>query len=84
LLFLKSFMSFMSFWSFSATRQLAPGGRLVIPIGTDSRLQELVRVRRTGPDFRRETLCAVRFVPLVGEQGWRTKEGEAKAATAAR
>ena len=65
--------------------QLAPGGRLVIPIGTDPRLQELVRVRRTVPDdFRRETLCAVRFVPLVGEQGWRTKEGEAVAAMAAR
>lgn len=57
--------------------QLAPGGRLVIPIGTDPRLQELVRVRRVGPDgFRRESLGAVRFVPLVGAQGWRTKEGD--------
>jgi protein-L-isoaspartate(D-aspartate) O-methyltransferase len=57
--------------------QLALGGRLVIPIGTDPRLQELVRVRRTGPDeHRRESLGAVRFVPLVGEQGWRTKEGD--------
>jgi protein-L-isoaspartate(D-aspartate) O-methyltransferase len=57
--------------------QLATGGRLVIPIGTDPRLQELVRVRRTGPDeFKRESLGAVRFVPLVGAQGWRTKEGD--------
>ncbi|MFL6291899.1 MAG: protein-L-isoaspartate(D-aspartate) O-methyltransferase, partial [Thermoanaerobaculia bacterium] len=57
--------------------QLASGGRLVIPIGTDPRLQELVRVRRTGPDeFKRESLGAVRFVPLVGAQGWRTKEGD--------
>jgi protein-L-isoaspartate(D-aspartate) O-methyltransferase len=57
--------------------QLAPGGRLVIPIGTDPRLQELVRVRRTGPDdFKRESLGAVRVVPLVGAQGWRTKEGD--------
>ncbi|MFP5288316.1 MAG: protein-L-isoaspartate(D-aspartate) O-methyltransferase, partial [Thermoanaerobaculia bacterium] len=57
--------------------QLAPGGRLVIPIGTDPRLQELVRVRRAGADeFRRESLGAVRFVPLVGAQGWRTKEGD--------
>lgn len=57
--------------------QLAVGGRLVIPIGNDPRLQELVRVRRTGPDtFERESLGAVRFVPLVGAQGWRTPEGD--------
>ena len=57
--------------------QLAPGGRLVIPIGTDPRLQELVRVRRTGPEkFQRESLGAVRFVPLVGAQGWQTSEGD--------
>ncbi len=56
--------------------QLAAGGRLVIPIGTDPRLQELVRLRRTGPDeFKRESLGAVRFVPLVGAQGWQTGEG---------
>lgn len=55
--------------------QLAPGGRLVIPIGTDPRLQELVRVRRTPDGFRRESLGAVRFVPLVGAQGWQTPEG---------
>ncbi len=57
--------------------QLAVGGRLVIPIGTDPRLQELVRVRRTGPEtFEKESLGAVRFVPLVGAQGWRTPEGD--------
>ena len=51
--------------------------RLVIPIGTDPRLQELVRVRRAGPDeFKRESLGAVRFVPQVGAQGWQTKEGD--------
>jgi protein-L-isoaspartate(D-aspartate) O-methyltransferase len=51
--------------------QLAPGGRLVIPVGKDPRLQKLVRVRRTadGAD-RREDLGDVRFVPLVGAQGW--------------
>jgi protein-L-isoaspartate(D-aspartate) O-methyltransferase len=57
--------------------QLAVGGRLVIPIGTDPRLQELVRVRRTAPDrFERENLGGVRFVPLVGAQGWRTSQGD--------
>lgn len=55
--------------------QLAPGGRLVIPIGRDPRLQELVRVwKRQDGGTERENLGAVRFVPLVGEQGW-TEEG---------
>jgi protein-L-isoaspartate(D-aspartate) O-methyltransferase len=51
--------------------QLAPGGRLVIPIGEDRSLQTLVRVTR-GMDgsLRREDLGDVRFVPLIGAQGW--------------
>jgi len=50
--------------------QLAPGGRLVVPIGSPSE-QELVRVR-LDDDGRARTqhLGAVRFVPLVGEEGW--------------
>jgi protein-L-isoaspartate(D-aspartate) O-methyltransferase len=51
--------------------QLAPGGRLVIPVGPTQHLQTLVRVRRNAQgEFRREELCPVRFVPLIGEQGW--------------
>ena len=51
--------------------QLAPEGRLVIPVGPTQHLQTLIRVRRVGEhDFRREELCPVRFVPLIGEQGW--------------
>jgi protein-L-isoaspartate(D-aspartate) O-methyltransferase len=51
--------------------QLAPQGRLVIPIGATPHLQTLVRVRKlAGGDSRREELCPVRFVPLIGEQGW--------------
>lgn len=50
--------------------QLAVGGRLVIPVGpADS--QVLTRVTRVGTDeYREEVLTEVRFVPLVGEQGW--------------
>lgn len=50
--------------------QLALGGRLVIPVGrADSQL--LLRVTRAGrEDYREERLTQVRFVPLVGEQGW--------------
>lgn len=50
--------------------QLRPGGRLVIPVGSADG-QRLVRERR-GEDgsFAREELGRVRFVPLVGTQGW--------------
>ncbi|MCZ0814152.1 MAG: protein-L-isoaspartate(D-aspartate) O-methyltransferase [Pseudomonadota bacterium] len=51
--------------------QLATGGRMVVPIGSDARAQELVRVtRRDKGQFDREDLADVRFVPLIGEQGW--------------
>jgi len=52
--------------------QLAQGGRLVIPVGDSQTLQNLLRVRRlTGGEFRYEELCGVRFVPLIGEKGWK-------------
>lgn len=52
-------------------KQLAVGGRLVIPTGDIPRMQELVRLRRLSEDeYRRESLGGVRFVPLIGEAGW--------------
>lgn len=52
-------------------QQLETGGRLVIPIGRTKAYQELVRVTRVAEDeFRTEDLVPVRFVPLVGEEGW--------------
>ncbi|MCA9718559.1 MAG: protein-L-isoaspartate(D-aspartate) O-methyltransferase [Myxococcales bacterium] len=45
--------------------QLAPGGRLVAPVG--ERHQELVVIRRTPRGFRRESVIPVRFVPMTGE-----------------
>jgi protein-L-isoaspartate(D-aspartate) O-methyltransferase len=47
--------------------QLAPGGRLVLPVGEPNGNQELVRVRR-GQDghLREERLGPVSFVPLIG------------------
>lgn len=50
--------------------QLADGGRLVMPIEERPGWQELVRATRHGDDWRREGFGAVRFVPLIGEQGW--------------
>ncbi|MFP4462824.1 MAG: protein-L-isoaspartate(D-aspartate) O-methyltransferase [Guyparkeria sp.] len=52
-------------------RQLAVGGRLVIPVGPDDETQELVRITRLGEnEYRREDLADVRFAPLLGEGGW--------------
>jgi len=51
--------------------QLAPEGRLVIPVGDGQGRQELLRIRRTGDDRYDETsLGQVQFVPLIGEGGW--------------
>lgn len=50
--------------------QLVPGGRMVAPVGADSRAQELVRVtRREKGQFDREDLADIRFVPQLGDQG---------------
>ena len=55
--------------------QLKVGGRLVIPVGTDPRAQELVRVTRISNDkFESEDIADVRFVPLVGKEGWAPAE----------
>jgi protein-L-isoaspartate(D-aspartate) O-methyltransferase len=55
----------------SLKEQLKVGGRLVIPVGADQRSQELVRVTRISKDeYRNEDIADVRFVPLIGEQGW--------------
>jgi protein-L-isoaspartate(D-aspartate) O-methyltransferase len=57
----------------SLKRQLKIGGRMVIPVGGDQRVQELVRVTRVAEDdYRQEDLADVRFVPLLGEEGWAT------------
>jgi protein-L-isoaspartate(D-aspartate) O-methyltransferase len=45
--------------------QLAPGGRLVIPVGEG--FQNLVLVTRTESGFDRRTVTPVRFVPMTGK-----------------
>ncbi len=45
--------------------QLAPDGRLVMPVG-GARGQELVRVTRTEAGFETERLGGVSFVPMIG------------------
>lgn len=50
--------------------QLAEGGSLIMPVGPESRGQELLRVRRIDDQPIEEDLGPVRFVPLIGAQGW--------------
>jgi protein-L-isoaspartate(D-aspartate) O-methyltransferase len=55
--------------------QLAIGGRIVMPVGSEQRAQQLVRVTRVSEnDFDQERLGHVRFVPLIGEQGWEKEQ----------
>ena len=50
--------------------QLAVGGRMVLPHG-DVEHQQLVRItRRDAEHFDQEELGDVRFVPLLGAEGW--------------
>lgn len=69
----------------SLKEQLKIGGRLVIPVGADQRTQELVRVVRVSKDeYRSEDIADVRFVPLIGEEGWPGAQGEGRARRAGR
>jgi len=52
------------------TEQLAPGGRLVVPVG-DSQQQAVQLVRRDHDgNITVQTLEGCRFVPLIGQQGF--------------
>jgi len=52
--------------------QLAEAGSLVMPIGDPGSVQELVKVTKgPGGKLIEENLGAVRFVPLIGEEGWK-------------
>ena len=50
-------------------RQLAPGGRLVVPVGDESH-QQLYRLVQQEDGLTKEKLANVRFVPLIGADGW--------------
>lgn len=46
--------------------QLNPGGRMIIPVGPESRVQNLVLVEKSAKNtYHQTTVMAVRFVPLV-------------------
>jgi protein-L-isoaspartate(D-aspartate) O-methyltransferase len=54
----------------SLLNQLVLGGTLIIPVG-DAISQQLLRLRKTGSEqYSREIIEWVRFVPLLGKEGW--------------
>ena len=49
--------------------QLVDGGRIVLPVGGEH-AQELLVAEKHGGKLHRRHVCGVRFVRLIGEQGW--------------
>ncbi|MEX2531483.1 MAG: protein-L-isoaspartate(D-aspartate) O-methyltransferase [Gemmatimonadota bacterium] len=54
--------------------QLAVGGRMIIPVGSRE-VQELLLVEKNEEGIESRALMECRFVPLVGEEGWRPDGG---------
>ncbi len=51
-------------------KQLADGGRMIIPIG-NKYSQDLIKVTRVDDRFLEKNLGGCRFVDLIGEHGWK-------------
>jgi protein-L-isoaspartate(D-aspartate) O-methyltransferase len=54
-------------------KQLAEGGRMVIPVGGESE-QELWLMMKTKEGIKRIYLCSCIFVKLIGKEGWDIRE----------
>lgn len=50
--------------------QLAPGGRIVIPLGRTTSGQSMWRFTKLPDELKSENLGGFSFVPLIGEHGW--------------
>jgi protein-L-isoaspartate(D-aspartate) O-methyltransferase len=61
-------------------KQLKVGGRLVIPVGEEGEQSLLVVTRTDQETFQQRDLGGVRFVPLLGERGWRSRFRASRAA----
>ncbi len=56
--------------------QLKPAGGIVMPVGHAHDVQRLVKVTRAADgSVEQSDLGAVRFVPLIGEEGWSEARG---------
>jgi protein-L-isoaspartate(D-aspartate) O-methyltransferase len=55
--------------------QLSDGGIAVMPIGPRDE-QMLAVVRRKGDELQSQNVCRVRFVKLIGKEGWKERPGQ--------
>ncbi len=61
----------------SLMHQLKVNGCMVVPVGSDPRSQELIRITRVDDDeYEREDIADVRFVPLIGKEGWESEDSD--------
>jgi protein-L-isoaspartate(D-aspartate) O-methyltransferase len=60
----------------ACVRQLAEGGRIVIPIGPDRHSQVMYRFKRRGDRLESESLGGFAFVPLIGAGPMQPANGE--------
>ena len=54
----------------SLVRQLAPGGRLVVPVGETEEQNMTIVTRQDDDTFTVDEVGKARFVPLIGRRGW--------------
>jgi protein-L-isoaspartate(D-aspartate) O-methyltransferase len=54
----------------SLREQLAENGRLIMPVGSQKKQRLLLVWRKANGQFGQKTLTPVRFVPLIGKEGW--------------
>ncbi|WP_291327455.1 protein-L-isoaspartate(D-aspartate) O-methyltransferase [Desulfovibrio sp. UCD-KL4C] len=52
------------------TDQLADNGRMIIPVGTEKRRQQLILVTKEDGNITEKDMGGCAFVDLVGKQGW--------------
>lgn len=51
--------------------QLNIGGIMVIPVGNETQQQMITMIRKSEKTFEKITLDGFKFVPLIGENGWK-------------
>jgi len=54
----------------SLREQLGKNGRLIMPVGSQKRQKLQLVWRKSNGQFGQKTLTPVRFVPLIGSEGW--------------
>ena len=52
-------------------KQLAINGRLILPVGKEKKQHLVLITRKSKFRFSKKRLAPVRFVPLIGKDGWK-------------